>query len=418
MANRSKRVIIIGGGIIGGFTAYYLLEKGWSVTVVDKEGFGQEASSGNCGLIVPNHILPLNSLGTMTKALKWMLSKDSPLYIKPRLDAGLMKWFCQFAWHARPKAIFKSARGRHALLQSSFKLYPEFIQTENVACDWDMGGSLHIYRSARACKDFRKTDALLNRFGIQAESLDRQALLELVPALGKGVSGGWLYRQTAHLRPERLLSELRRILLGRGAQILENCPVRGFQQHNDRAISIVTKDQKLCADAFVLATGAWAPDFEKILGCRLPIQPGKGYSITMDRPPAFPEIPCFFEEQSIVSTPWSDACRLGGTMEFTGFDSHLNPQRLGVLKRGFEGYSDQWQGNARQEEWCGFRPMTMDGLPFIDYSPRMKNVIVAAGHNMIGLSAAPGTGKLVAEIMDKAPPHIDPRPYRIARHHK
>jgi D-amino-acid dehydrogenase len=415
MANKSKRVIIIGGGIIGGFTAYYLLEKGWSVTVVDKEGFGQEASSGNCGLIVPNHILPLNSLGTLTKALRWMLTKDSPLYIKPRLDIGLIKWFCQFAWHARPKAILESATGRHALLQSSFKLYPEFIQAENVVCDWDMGGSLHIYRSARACKDYRNTDALLKRFNIQAESLDRQALRQLVPALGNGVSGGWLYRQTAHLRPERLLSELRRILLGRGVQILENCPVRGFQQHNDRAVSIVTKAQKLSADAFVLATGAWAPEFEKILGCCLPIQPGKGYSITMDRPSTFPEIPCFFEEQSLVSTPWSDTCRLGGTMEFSGFDTHLNPQRLGALKRGFEGYSDQWQCNARKEEWCGFRPMTMDGLPFIDHSPRLKNVMIAAGHNMIGLSAAPGTGKLVAEIMDEAQPHIDPWPYRIAR---
>ena len=135
----------------------------------------------------------------------------------------------------------------------------------------------------------------------------------------------------------------------------------------------------------------------------------------MDRPSTFPEIPCFFEEQSMVSTPWPDACRLGGTMEFSGFDTHLNPQRLGALTRGFDGYSAQWQSNARKEEWCGFRPMTMDGLPFIDHSPRLKNVIVAAGHNMIGLSAAPGTGKLVAEIMDKAPPHIDPRPYRIDR---
>jgi len=415
MAKKSKRVIIIGGGIIGGFTAYYLSEKGWSVIVVDKEGFGQEASSGNCGLIVPNHILPLNSLDTLTKAFGWMLTKDSPLYIKPRLDTGLMKWFCQFAWHARPKAILDSAAGRHALLQSSFKLYPGFIRAENVTCDWDMGGSLHIFRSARAWNAYRRTGALLNRFNIQSEPLDRKAIREFVPALAKGVSGGWFYRQTAHLRPERLMSELRRILVGRGVQILENCPVRSFRQDNDRAVSIVTQDQKLSADAFVLATGAWAPDFERVLGCRLPIQPGKGYSITMDRPSAFPELPCFFEDQSMVSTPWPDECRLGGTMEFSGFDSRLNPQRLNALTRGFDGYSEQWQSHAIKEEWCGFRPMTMDGLPFIDHSPRLKNVIVAAGHNMIGLSTAPGTGKLVADILDDALPDIDPRPYRIDR---
>ena len=411
----SKHVIIIGGGVIGGFAAYYLLDKGWSVTVVDKDRFGQGASSGNCGLIVPNHILPLNSLGTLIKALKWMLSEDSPLYIKPRLDAGLIKWFCRFACHAHPKAILRSARGRHALLKSSFELYPAFMEAEKVACDWNVGGSLHIYTSARGWNGYRRTDAFLRGFGIQAQALDRNAILGLMPALRKGVSGGWLYRQTAIIRPERLMSELRRILLGRGARILENCPVQTFRQENGLATAIVTRDAELSADAFVLATGAWAPSFESVLGCKLPIQPGKGYSITMDRPKTFPGIPCFFEEQRMVSTPWPDACRLGGTMEFSGFDTHLNQRRLGALTRGFQSYSDQWQFNGKKEEWCGFRPMTMDGLPFIDRSPRLINVMIAAGHNMIGLSAAPGTGKLVAEIMEGASPHIDPQPYRITR---
>jgi len=411
----SKHVIIIGGGVIGGFAAYYLLEKGWSVTIVDKDRFGQGASSGNCGLIVPNHILPLNSLGTLAKALKWMLSEDSPLYIKPRLDAGLIKWFCQFARHAHPKSVLRSARGRHALLKSSFELYPVFMESEKASCDWDVGGSLHIYRSIKAWKDYRRTDLFLRGFGIQAQALDRNAILGLVPTLGKGVSGGWFYRQTAVLRPERLLSELRRILLSRGVRILENCPVQTFRQENDLAAAIVTGDAELPADAFVLATGAWAPSFENVLGCKLPIQPGKGYSVTMDRPQIFPGIPCFFEEQRMVSTPWPDACRLGGTMEFSGFDTHLNQRRLEALTRGFEGYSDQWRFKGRKEEWCGFRPMTMDGLPFIGRSPRLNNVMIAAGHNMIGLSAAPGTGKLVAEIMTGVSPHIDPHPYRIAR---
>jgi D-amino-acid dehydrogenase len=412
---KSKHVIIIGGGVIGAFTAYYLLEKGWSITIVDRERFGQGASSGNCGLIVPNHILPLNSLETLTKGLKWMLTRDSPLYIKPRWDARLIKWLIQFACHAHPKTIMRSVKGRHALMQSSFELFPGFIHSEKIACDWDVGGSLHIYRSARDWHHYRKTDAFLRQFGIQAHALDKKALLERVPALGNGVNGGWLYTQTAHLRPERLMSELRRILVGRGVQVLENCHVRALREEKGHATAIVAGDTEISADAFVLATGVWAPDFEKTLGCRLPIQPGKGYAITMDRPRAFPHIPCFFEEESMVSTPWPDACRLGGTMEFSGFDTHLDPRRLGALTRGFNGYSDQWQHPVRKEEWCGFRPMTMDGLPFIDAAPRLNNVMIAAGHNMIGLSTAPGTGKLVAELMDASVPHIDPHPYRIAR---
>lgn len=418
MGNKSRHAIVIGGGVIGGFVAYYLLEKGWSVTVVDKDRFGQGASSGNCGLIVPNHILPLNSLDTLIKSLKWMLSEDSPLYIRPRIDAGLIRWFCQFARHAYPKDILISARGRHALLKSSFDLYPAFMEAEKVACDWELTGSLHIYRSAESWKAYHRTDAFLRRFGIQAQALDRTAVLDLVPDLTKNVSGGWLYRQTALLRPERLMSELRRILLDRDARILENCAVQAFRQKNGLASAIVTRNAELPADAFVLATGAWAPSFEKVLGGKLPIQPGKGYSITVNRPQAFPQIPCFFEEQRVVSTPWSDACRLGGTMEFSGFDTCLNQRRLRALTNAFQSYSDQWQCKGKKEEWCGFRPMTVDGLPFIDRSPRLKNVMIAAGHNMIGMSAAPGTGKLVAEIIAGTPPHIDPHPYSIARHHQ
>jgi D-amino-acid dehydrogenase len=417
MINKPKHVVIIGGGVIGGFAAYYLLDKGWSVTVVDKDGFGQGASSGNCGLIVPNHILPLNSLGTLAKALKWMLTKDSPLYIKPRWEPGLIKWLFQFACYAHPKAVMKSARARHALLKSSFELYPAFMQAESVACDWDMGGSLHLYSSAKSWNDYHRTDAFLRGFGIQARPLSRAAVLDVVPNLKQGIRGGWLYRQTASLRPERLMSELRRILFGRGAQIIENCPVQRFRQEHGRAVSIVTKNGELRADAFVLATGAWAPSFENELGCKLAIQPGKGYAITMERPRTFPGIPCFFEEHSIVSTPWPDRCRLGGTMEFSGFDTRLNSRRMRALTSKLESYSDQWQFDGNKEEWCGFRPMTMDGLPFIDRSPRLKNVMIAAGHNMIGLSAAPGTGKLVAEIMAETAPHIDPHPYRIARYH-
>lgn len=413
---RSKSVIIIGGGVIGGFAAYYLLENGWSVTVVDKDRFGQGASSGNCGLIVPNHILPLNSLGTLFKAFRWMLSKDSPLYIKPRLDAGLIKWFCQFARHAQPKAVLKSAKGRHALLQSSFALYATFMQTERMACDWNVGGSLHIYRSAKGWNDFHGTDTLLRQFGIAAQPLDRKTMLGLVSTLGNRVSGGWLYKQTAHLRPEKLMSGLRRVLLHRGARILENSAVQTFRQAKGHASAIVTEDTELSADAFVLATGAWTPSFENQLGCKLAIQPGKGYSITTDRPQSFPEIPCFFEEQRTVYTPWLDECRLGGTMEFSGFDDRLNQRRLCALAKGLDGYFDPSQFNGRKKEWCGFRPMTVDGLPYIDRSPRMKNVIIAAGHNMIGLSVGPGTGKLIADIMDETIPHIDPHPYRIARH--
>ncbi len=412
----SKHAIIIGGGVIGGFTAYYLLDKGWSVTVVDKDGFGEGASKGNCGLIVPNHILPLNSLDTIIKGLIWMFKKDAPLYVRPRCIPKLVRWFCQFAYHTRPKSVLASAMGRQALLRSSFNLFPEFIEAENVACDWTLEGSLHVYKSEQAWREYGTTDAFLRQHNIQAECLDQDAARELEPSLGNDICGAWYCPETAHLRPELLLSELRRILEDRGARILEHCPVWSFQSQNGMASAVLTEKEALQADAFVLATGAWSPVFAKALGCRLPIQPGKGYSITMDAQRAYPKTPCFFEEIRVVSTPWPDACRLGGTMEFSGLDNSLNNRRLSALATGLQHYTTSPQPSGIHEEWCGFRPMTIDGLPFMDWSPRLQNVMIAAGHNMIGMSVAPASGKLVAEIIDHNRPHINPNPYRLGRH--
>ncbi len=412
---RSKHVIIIGGGVIGGFTAYYLLDKGWSVTVIDKDRFGEGASKGNCGLIVPNHILPINSLDTIIKGLIWMFKKDAPLYVRPRYIPRMLPWFSQFAYFSRPKSIQTSAIARHALHQSSFDLFPEFIKTENIVCDWNLGGSLHVYKSEKAWQDYGKTDAFLRRYDIQAERLDQAAVRDLEPSLGDDICGAWHYRQTAHLRPELLLSELRRILENRGVRILEHCPVRSFKSQNGRATAVQTDRKILTAEAFVLAAGVWAPAFAKALGCHLPIQAGKGYSITMKRQPVFPTIPCFFEELRVVSTPWPDACRLGGTMEFSGLDSNLNQKRLSALTTGLQHYTASPQPNGVLDEWCGFRPMTPDGLPFMDWSPRLQNVMIAAGHNMIGISVGPASGKLVAEILDHSRPHIDPYPYRLSR---
>ncbi len=413
--NRSKHAIIIGGGVIGGFTAYYLLDHGWSVTVVDKDRFGEGASKGNCGLIVPNHILPINSLDTIIKGLIWMFKKDAPLYVRPRFIPKLITWFSQFAYYSRPKSIQASALALHALLQSSFNLFPEWITAENVACDWTLGGSLHVYKSEKAWQGYGKTDTYLERYGIQAESLDKAAVRELEPSLGNDICGAWHYPKTAHLRPELLLSELRRILEDRGARILDHCLVRSFQSQNGQATAVHTEQGLLTADAFVLATGAWSPAFAKALGCQMPIQPGKGYSITMKPQPVFPKIPCFFEEMRVVSTPWSDACRLGGTMEFNGLDSSLSSRRLAALVTGLQHYTTSPKPTSMLDPWCGFRPMTVDGLPFMDWSPRLQNVMINAGHNMIGISVAPASGKLVAEIMENTRPHVDPYPYRFSR---
>lgn len=410
-----KSAIIIGGGVIGAFTAYQLLNKGWQVTIVDKGRFGEGCSEGNCGLIVPNHILPLNASGTLFKTIRGMLLKDAPLYVKPRIDLNLFNWFYRFSRNCGQRNVLASARGRHALLQSSFGLYPSIVEKEQLDCNWEVGGSLHVFRTAKEWRAYGAVDAVLRKFGIAAEKLNRDRLLHLEPGLSPDLVGGWHYNQTAHLWPERLLEALRRLLTKKGANIIEDAEATGFETRNGHAEGVRAGGKIIAGHAFVVAAGAWTPQLQQELGCRIPIQPGKGYALTTTRPLAAPSRPCFFEEKSVVATPWTDGFRLGGTMEFSGFDDSLNPKRLKALSNGAAQYMPGITAGAVEKEWCGFRPMTYDGLPIIDQSPRLKNVTIAAGHNMMGISMGPGTGKLVAEMINRETPHIDPRPYSLER---
>jgi D-amino-acid dehydrogenase len=207
----------------------------------------------------------------------------------------------------------------------------------------------------------------------------------------------------------------RTVLENGGVQTRAHCAFRGFTAHNGRASAAQTEQGDLTADLFIVATGAWTPLLNKSLGCRIPIQPGKGYSLTMPRPAVCPAIPLIFPETRVAVTPFQSGYRLGSTMEFAGYDDSIRPERLQLLKDGAKPYLKEPYCEPVEEKWFGWRPMTYDSLPIIDRSPRYANVIIAAGHNMLGLSMAPATGKLVAEMVNGSQLHIDPEPYRIGR---
>ncbi len=165
----------------------------------------------------------------------------------------------------------------------------------------------------------------------------------------------------------------------------------------------------------MVATGAWTPLLNGPLGCRVPIQPGKGYSITMPRPAHCPTYPLIFEEHRVAVTPMKSGYRLGSTMEFAGYDAKLNPRRLGLLREAAVHYLHEPYCEPIEEEWYGWRPMTPDSVPIIDRAPALANVLIAAGHNMLGLSMAPATGRLVAELLSGTTPHVEAAAYSVAR---
>jgi D-amino-acid dehydrogenase len=211
------------------------------------------------------------------------------------------------------------------------------------------------------------------------------------------------------------MSELRRVLTSRGVEINENCEVTGFVKSNGTATAVRTNRCETRGDQFVVATGAWTPLLNRELGCRIPIQPGKGYSLTMPRPVVCPRYPLIFEEHRVAVTPFASGYRLGSTMEFAGYDSVLSRSRLTLLTDAAKLYLRDPVSAPVEEEWWGWRPMTFDGMPIIGRPPAIGNVLIAAGHNMLGLSMATATGKLVAEMLSGLPTHIDPKPYGLQR---
>jgi D-amino-acid dehydrogenase len=312
--------------------------------------------------------------------------------------------------------MMHAGRGIQALLNSSRALFEELIASESIECEWEKKGLLFVFMTPKHFEHYAHTDELLHReFAMPARRIDSAQLAALEPALKPGMAGGYLYESDAHLRPDRLMAELHRVLKGLGVEVRENCEVTGFVRDGAKATALRTKADNVAADAFVIATGAWTPLLNKELGCRVPIQPGKGYSMTMPRPKLCPTYPLIFEEHRVAVTPFASGYRLGSTMEFAGYDDSLNRSRLSILTDAAKLYLKDPLAEPVQEEWWGWRPMTYDGLPVIDRSPAMGNVVIAAGHNMLGLSMATATGKLVAETLAEAKPHIDPSPYGLGR---
>jgi D-amino-acid dehydrogenase len=410
-----RHVIVIGGGVIGAACAHYLADAHWRVTVLDRGRFGAGCSHANCGFVCPSHVLPLAGPGAVRSALRTMLRRNGPLRVRPWANRGLIRWLLAFARRCNRDDMLTAGRGIHALLTSSRALYEELIRG-GLECEWEARGLLFVFHSRAGMDHYAATNELLRtKFGVGAKPFAGDAVRDLEPALKPGLGGGWLYDTDAHLRPDRLMRSWRILLERRGVIVREGCEVNGFVRDGSHARAVATPIGELTADAFVLAAGAWSPFLNDHLGCRLPIQPGKGYSLTTARPRLCPTVPLILEEHRVAVTPMRSGYRLGSMMEFVGYDDSIAPKRIAYLKEAAGLYLDEPAGEPVEETWFGWRPMTPDGLPVIGRSPAMANVWIATGHNMLGLSMAPGTGKLIAELLDEQPPHIDPAPYRPGR---
>ncbi|WP_022978003.1 NAD(P)/FAD-dependent oxidoreductase [Nevskia ramosa] len=411
---RACDVLILGGGVIGLSVALFCLRAGRAVTILEQKTPGSAASHGNCGTITPSH-LPLHAPGTLAKALKWMLKADAPLRIKPSLDPALLGWLLRFAKLCNERDFLATAQTKAILLKASRLRLEQLIADEGLACEFERSGTLYVYREIAGYEHAAPDAALLRSLGIPCVALDGPALRAREPALNDSVAGGYFHPDDARLRPNTYIAELVRAVRAAGGVIEQGVQITGFETANGRIDSVQTSGGRYRGRDVVLALGAWSPQFGQALGLKIPIQPGKGYSITYSRPGIAPVIPMVLKERSVCVTAWDSGYRLGSTMEFAGYDSSLNRLRLDALSRGAAEYLQEPVGPTVEEEWYGWRPMTPDDLPIIGRAPHLANLTLATGHGMLGVSLSAITGQLVAELLSDRPPSLDLAPYAPTR---
>lgn len=410
-----NEIIIIGGGIIGLACAHYLIKKNASVRIIEQDFVGAGASHGNCGLLHYSGIIPLCAPGVVTHEILRTVFKDSPLYIKPTLDIKLIHWLLKFAAHCNLTHMNAASMAKNDMIRYSLDLFDTLFCEHTLTCDLEKKGVLLLFKDKKYLDKYESVNAFLNRYNLGSRNLSMEEAMRLEPAIRSDLAGVRHNPNDWHLRPETLMEAWKNLLIKKGVVIEEGCKMIDFGIRQNKIRSVNTTLGQYTADNFILTTGAWTSQMNQQLRLNIPIQPGKGYSITMKKPDQSPEIPCFLYERNMVVTPWKTGYRLGGTMEFSGFDDHLNKKRLSKLITGSREYLKTDVSRSPLEEWAGFRPMTYDDLPVIDRSPVHGNLFVATGHAMLGLTMATGTGKAVCDMIYDGKAQIDLAPFSIDR---
>jgi D-amino-acid dehydrogenase len=419
----SPRVVVVGGGVIGLCCAYYLSRAGARVVVLERTRIGAGASWGNAGTATPGHP-PLNKPGRVARALRQMLDSTSALYIHPSWNPSLWAWLLGFARHCTPEHVRRAVGIMAPLGMRSLSLFDELIREERLECEYRRDGYYEVCATEAGLAEAREDAALIVPHGYQPEALDGAELRRREPALGARVIGGVFHREAASMDPALFLERLARMAVRRGVEIREGVEAKEVRVEGGRAVGVrVTgpggsrvggagpQGDVEPADAVVLATGPLSLELARRLGTRLPVQPGKGYHRDVPiGPNGAPRmrISCVLNESSVFCLPMDTVVRFAGTMEFSGANQVMRRARLEQLTRAARDYIDGI-GTARPvSEWCGLRPMSLDGVPIVGPIAGVEGVSVATGHGMLGLTLAPVTGEIVANhVMGRAEPRLE-----------
>ena len=411
-----KKVIIIGGGIVGLSTAYYLKEEGHEVLVIDKGDLQGGASNVNAGYLTPSHIVPMAAPGMISKGIRWMFNASSPFYIKPRFDKDLMRWGLKFMKSCTPAHVQHSLKTILDINLLSKQLYLEMQQLKGFDFHLESKGLLMAYQSTHAEKEEAEVVAWARGLGLSIKQLDKKEVLALQPAAPMDIVGAYWYQSDAHSTPEIFMQHLKTNLEKKGVRFVLETKVQSFQKTRDKINSVVTDKEVFNADEFVVASGAWSEDLLKSLGIKLSVQAGKGYRLDVHSKTGI-NIPAILLESKVAVTPMQGFTRFAGTMEISGINNKIMPKRVASIAKAASTYYPKVEVSQKAIDTvqCGLRPLSPDGLPFIGRHSAVSNLVLATGHSMMGWSLGPATGKLVSELISEQTTSLSLDPFAPER---
>ena len=404
----NKSVIVIGGGIIGLCSAYYLQKEGHQVTIIDQSNMDVGASYVNAGFVSPSHIIPLSAPGVMKKGLKWMFNPASPLYIKPRLDTDFLKWTYAFNKSCTADHVKKAIPSIKDLTLLSQELYNDIKANEHFTFQYKKEGLLMLCQTQKALEEEMENAEMAINEGLDVQEVTLEDLKQLEPNVNLNVIGCIYYRSDSHSTPSEFMTEMKTYLKSKGVVFHPNEKVEDLELKDRKITALITKNQKLKADEFVLAAGSWSALLSKKVGIHLLLQAGKGYRINTTKPTGI-KLPAILMESKVAVTPMNGFTRFAGTMEIGGINDKINKTRVNAIANAVTKYYPEIALTEIEKDdvASGLRPVSPDGLAYIGRSSKCSNLTIATGHAMLGWSMGTGTGKLVSELISEKSPSLN-----------
>jgi len=394
-----KKIVVVGAGVIGLLSAYEIRRRGGDVTVIDKAEPGGACSLANTGWVVPSFSSPLPGPGMVATTLRWMASADNPVYIKPTTVPSMARWLWQF-WRHCNQEDYDAGLAAVANLNRHTILLFDAIMADGVDFEMHDSGLLCAFATQPAYdRTLANLEAIDATIGLSIDELKGASLMAKEPNLTDNVVGALFIAGERHIRPDTLNAGLVDWLTRAGVEIVSGVEMQGVTQDGLAVTGIETSAGPMDADTLLIATGAWSGDLAWELGFQLPMQAGKGYTITVESPEMNLKGPVYLPEKKIVTSPFEGALRIGGTMELSGINDDINPRRLAAIRRGAEAFLPGCFQGESETEWVGMRPLTPDGLPVIGRAPNFDNVYLATGHAMLGVTLGPATAAAAADLV-------------------